>query len=146
MSSTTTLIGRTERFAWSRRIQQLGRLSSARINRPQCTDEICSEVCCTSINELHERICAPYTSPRPRNAATVTRVPRRARLSRPRTAPPEPRGPTPTEPLPVKIHRLSRRLARRNPPAMRTARSSGGPAAGGSRLKQVRLEYCWRIG
>jgi hypothetical protein len=56
----TTPIGRTGRFALSRRTQPPDRPSSATISRPKSAGVTCSAVCFTSTDELHERICAPY--------------------------------------------------------------------------------------
>jgi hypothetical protein len=66
--STTTSIGRTGRFALSRRTQPPDRPSSATISRPKSAGVTCSAVCFTSTDELHERICAPY---RPETRATA---------------------------------------------------------------------------
>jgi hypothetical protein len=59
-SSTTTPIAHTGRSGCSRRIQLSNLPSEARIRRPRSTGATCSTDSCTSTEELHERICAPY--------------------------------------------------------------------------------------
>jgi len=57
--STTTGIARTGRCSWSRQTQPVPG-SSPKITQPRCTGVTCSAVSCTSIDKLHEHICAPY--------------------------------------------------------------------------------------
>jgi hypothetical protein len=59
-SSTTTGTVHTGRSRWNRQVDPPGRPSSARIAKAACIDETCSVAYSTNINELHERICAPY--------------------------------------------------------------------------------------
>src|SRR5215208_1462193 len=60
MSSTTTPIAHTGRSGCSRRIPLSDLPSVARISWPKSTGATCSADSCTSTEELHERICAPY--------------------------------------------------------------------------------------
>ena len=59
-SSTPTPIAHTGRSGRSRRIPLSNLPSVARISRPKSTGATCSADSCTSTEELHERICAPY--------------------------------------------------------------------------------------
>jgi hypothetical protein len=55
-----TPIAHTGRSGCSRWIQLSNLPSQARIRRPKSTGATCSTDSCTSTEELHERICAPY--------------------------------------------------------------------------------------
>jgi hypothetical protein len=79
-------IGRTGRFALSRRTQLPDRPSSATITAHKSAGVTCSAVCSTSTDKLHERICAPYGSrgrltaiqATPRSSNSVSAVLRRS--------------------------------------------------------------------
>jgi ABC-type antimicrobial peptide transport system permease subunit len=60
MSSTTTGSAHTGPSGCSRRIQPSSLPSEATISRAESTGATCSADSCTSTEELHERICAPY--------------------------------------------------------------------------------------
>jgi Integrase core domain len=55
---------RTGRSSSRRRTQPPDQPLLARISKASCIDATCSAVSCTSTNELHERLCAPFTHSR----------------------------------------------------------------------------------